>query len=189
MRVRDPYSYEIIDAAKKGNVAELDRLNKLGADIHYDGDDALCWASYFGKLDAVKYLLSYGANINARNGEPICWASANGHTELVQFLLENGADPRARRDYPLRMAIEHRHLKILEMLKQARRKTQKIVSQAVPEQASRSSDDALQEQISQAIGSIEDIQETQAKKKAPKQKSVRTQLKELSGEMVKFIKR
>lgn len=89
-------------------------------DIHIDNDGALFWASFYGHIevvrfiidkeptidvnealiatsecghiDIVKLLLDKGNDIHKHN-LALFWASRFGHLEIVKFLLEKGGDP------------------------------------------------------------------------------------------------
>ncbi len=59
------------------------------------GATPLLHASFTGKLDVVRYLLSKGANVNHRDGEggmALQNAAFNGHVGVVKVLIEAGAD-------------------------------------------------------------------------------------------------
>ena len=78
-------------------VVEL--LIKHGARL--EGSHALMFASSYGHLEVVKYLLEIGANPqtdpNPTNPElALVAALRNGHEEIVKLLLEHGADLNAR---------------------------------------------------------------------------------------------
>lgn len=58
-------------------------------------------ASYEGKTDIVKYLLSKGADVKAKDKEgstPLQNAAAKGHFDIVKMLVEKGSDVNYRDD-------------------------------------------------------------------------------------------
>jgi len=78
-------------------IAKLDLLydtdiTRDGVDIIADDNYAVRWASEYGHLDVVKYLVEHGADITADNNYAVRWASLNGHLEVVKYLVEHGAD-------------------------------------------------------------------------------------------------
>ena len=49
-------------------------------------DDALRWASWYGHLQIVKYLVQKGVDIHAQKDAALMWASKNGHLQVVKYL-------------------------------------------------------------------------------------------------------
>lgn len=100
----------IYDAARTGDVATLNALIAANPalvnaknSIHRT---ALFDAAAYGKVDAVKLLLSKGAAVNfdvhpdAEGDDPGCTplllAAENGHLEVARLLLNKGANVNAR---------------------------------------------------------------------------------------------
>jgi cytochrome c2 len=89
------------DAAKKGDLAEIERLLATGADANEDGAMAspLHWAAMKGHAGVVKLLAENGAQLNALSsmlGAPLHAASRFGRVDAISALLEVGADPDVR---------------------------------------------------------------------------------------------
>ena len=90
-------------------------VNK-GADIHYEEDDALSWASQFGHLEVVKYLVEKGADIRAVDDVAVRFASEDGRLEVVKYLVSQGADIRAVNDFAVRLANKNGHFEVVDYL-------------------------------------------------------------------------
>jgi len=92
--------WRLVSAARKGNVAELNRLLAGGTDVNagYDGRRAISVAATAGKLAVVKTLLAKGVDLASEDiaGTPLHAAAAGGHTEVVRFLIDRGAIIDAR---------------------------------------------------------------------------------------------
>jgi uncharacterized protein len=89
-----------------------------------DGFQPLGLAAYFGKTEAVKYLLKAGAELNSPSKNslgvtPLQSAVAGGHLEITRLLIEAGASPNVRdRDgyTPLHAAAQNGNVEIVRTL-------------------------------------------------------------------------
>ena len=90
----------IHDAAITGNLKEVMRLIQKDNDNVDDNDGfartPLHYASGYGHVEVVSYLLDHGANINRTDdfdATALFHACRSGHLLLVELLLSRGADP------------------------------------------------------------------------------------------------
>ena len=87
----------IHEAAKNGNVVEVERLLQNGAkpnSIDEQGKTSLFLASENGHVDVMNVLLQNGAKANFGGTDgvlPLSAAASNGHVPAIILLLENGA--------------------------------------------------------------------------------------------------
>ncbi len=85
-------TFELIWAARMGDISEVRRSIALGADVNkgdYDNRTALHLAAAEGQEDVVKYLLDKGADANAKDRwslRPVDDAKANNHDSIVEIL-------------------------------------------------------------------------------------------------------
>jgi ankyrin repeat protein len=92
---------DLMDAAREGDIAKINRLLKLGAKINsvnLDGYTALHAAAASGRTQACNLLIQKGADVNARtesNKTPLHAAAMDGYTKTCILLIENGADVNA----------------------------------------------------------------------------------------------
>lgn len=115
----------LLDAAERGDAAEIKRLLAAGADVNAadkDGGTALDAAAYYGHADCVKILLAAGADVHAVNidGWTALMAAANrGKTEVVKLLLAAGADVNAAANAGqtvLMVAVINGHVEVVKVL-------------------------------------------------------------------------
>ncbi len=121
--------FELIEAARSGNLEEARRLLALGVDIDAKEDifagTALFFASFAGHTQVLALLLENGADVEARNNRgrtALTGASFRGHTEVVKLLLNKGADVNTADKFgktPLIEACRGNHPVIAELLVQA----------------------------------------------------------------------
>jgi ankyrin repeat protein len=116
----------LVAAANVGNIAWMELLLDLGADIDLDTSffgSPLHTATYAGHDTAVKFLLSRGADPNRNDGDAgnllLHYAAGAGHLSLVQLLLEMGSEPdsyNASGQTPLLLAAAAGHSDVVEFL-------------------------------------------------------------------------
>jgi ankyrin repeat protein len=82
----------LMRAVQNRNYAIIETFLKLGANVHYNRDYPLIWASSNGDSKTVKLLLKYGADIHARDDLAIQWASQKNYAKTLKILLKNGAN-------------------------------------------------------------------------------------------------
>ena len=118
----------VFEAAATGKLAHL--INNLANEPELvnayseDGFQPLGLAAYFGKTEAVKYLIKAGAEVNSPSKNPLGVtplqsAVAGGHAEITRLLLEAGASPnvRERGEYtPLHAAAQNGDVEIVRSL-------------------------------------------------------------------------
>ena len=89
------------DAAKNGDLEEVERLLAMGEDAN-DADSvasALHWAALNGHDDIVALLVEHGAEFGAQSvmlGTPLHAAASRNQDAVVAALLDAGADPDVR---------------------------------------------------------------------------------------------
>ena len=117
------YANKIILSEKMelGKVETFEYLVNNGADIHYDNDYPLVWASEHGYTDIVRYLIQNGADFRTDHNSALCLATKYGHLEVVKILVETGADVNDKKIYKgphsiLSLACENGRLDLVEYL-------------------------------------------------------------------------
>ena len=84
---------ELLEAAGKGNIQDVQRLLMEGADINArdeEGTTALLRAAFLGHTEMAKILLK-NANLDAEQKlTAMMWAERNGHTETARLLKQAG---------------------------------------------------------------------------------------------------
>jgi len=91
-----------------------------------EGDTALGWAVFGGRLENAKVLVQHGAEINVHVGKadgyvgwPLIHAVGQGNVALVDYLLAHGADINTRGDHgktPLIYAVQHNQADVAKLL-------------------------------------------------------------------------
>jgi len=112
---------DVFEAAAVGRTERLGELldgdSSLANAWAEDGFQPLGLASFFGHVDAARFLIEHGAEVNSASRNdlrvmPLHSAAATGDPdvryELAKLLLEHGADPNALQqdDFTLLMAAE-----------------------------------------------------------------------------------
>lgn len=93
----------LITSATKGQIEEVRKALKSGADINYKenqlGSTALIKASQKGYPEIVKLLIERGAKLDIQRndgGTALHMAAQNGHAEIIKLLIEGGANLNLR---------------------------------------------------------------------------------------------
>ncbi len=123
------YNYCII-----GNLEKIKKLNLTLEDIRSLDNYAFRYASYYGHLEIVKYLITFGEgasppemiekgltleDIRSFYNFALIWASSNRHLEVVKYLYNLGLtldDIRSKDNAALRWASESGHLEVVKYL-------------------------------------------------------------------------
>lgn len=118
----------VFEAAATGRlvhlISNLARKPELVNADSEDGFQPLGLAAYFGKSEAVKYLIKAGAQVNSPSKNslavtPLQSAVAGGHLEITRLLLEAGANPNVREGSghtPLHTAAHNGDIEIVRSL-------------------------------------------------------------------------
>ena len=113
-------------ASARGMLGTMRLLLEARADLEdvetTCGQTALSLSAVFGRVDALRFLLSSGANIEARSrhgGTALCEAAQNDQPSCVQVLLDAGAEEDsadATGVTPLGAACRHRAVRVVRLL-------------------------------------------------------------------------
>ena len=114
----------LTEAADEGNVAEVKRLLRSGANANASAGDfiyPLKCAAAKGQIETARVLLDNGANVNYHNaisGTPLMSATDRNHAQMVEFLLSRGAKASLKSDgyTALKIAKEHNNKEIIALL-------------------------------------------------------------------------
>lgn len=88
----------LFEAAKSGDLSQVQQLVESGADVNAVGEHHLTpclWAYFSGHTEVVKYLLSRGGNINYDGfdeGTLLTFAAFTGDVAFIPYLLDAGAE-------------------------------------------------------------------------------------------------
>ncbi len=116
---------KLIDAVKKGNVAQVRKWLAKGASAKgrdKDGNSTLHWAAGKGRVAIARLLIAKGADVNARDGKqntPLHWAAYYGQTLAAKLLIAKGADINAKNSTgktPLIRAIMQKKIETAKLL-------------------------------------------------------------------------
>ncbi|MCY4042356.1 MAG: ankyrin repeat domain-containing protein [Candidatus Dadabacteria bacterium] len=95
--------WELIDAAKSGDIGKILELLGTGVDVnakfYTSGRTVLMSASESGHTEAILEILKAGADVNAKTNTgrtALVYATESGHTEAIRELLKAGADVNAK---------------------------------------------------------------------------------------------
>ncbi|WP_175888158.1 ankyrin repeat domain-containing protein [Burkholderia contaminans] len=95
IRIRSYLIYEMFAWGVRSKCIEtMEKAIKKGADIHYEEDLALRFASGEGDLEIVKFLVEKGADIHARNDKALVYASYENRMDICQYLVSLGCNPQ-----------------------------------------------------------------------------------------------
>ena len=114
----------------KNNLSTLDFLIERGADVNArdnTGATPLLYAVDYGKLEAVRLLVTRGADVNIPSNflgvnYPICQAALAGRLDIIKALAVNDLDvnPSGSDGTPLNCAIRRQHLDVVIYLVKTR---------------------------------------------------------------------
>ncbi len=95
------------------DIKTIQYLISIGADIHYNGGIVVQYASRYGCLDIVQYLVLLGVNITSW---ALCHASERGHLDVVKYLVSLGTNIHAINNLALHYASIHGHVDVVQYL-------------------------------------------------------------------------
>lgn len=101
MRNSNNLSLILIEAARNGDLGEIERLAQSGANLKFlapDGSTPMMVAAANGKIEAIEALAGLGADVKTsdqRGNTPLHSAAANGRLEAILVLKKLGADVNA----------------------------------------------------------------------------------------------
>src|SRR5579885_518610 len=92
---------------ENGDLNQVIEIIESGS--QHDATRGFLRASYYGRLDVMKYLAEHGADIHVNDDEVLEWASFDGQLEVLKFLVEHGADINADDDSALKWCCYKRN--------------------------------------------------------------------------------
>jgi ankyrin repeat protein len=111
--MRAKFVYEAMEDILRPK-SEEEILSHLG---DLDPNRLLVKSSRLGLLSGVKLALERKADVHHWDDEALQWASIYGRKNIVELLLKNGADVHANDEGALRLASKYNHKDVVEFLK------------------------------------------------------------------------
>jgi len=90
--------------ARTGNYERVEILLEMGADAHFNEEEALRASIEYGYPGIAQQLIDHGADINIKEGYLLRLAIRKDQTHAANFLIKSGIDIRANNDMALRIA-------------------------------------------------------------------------------------
>lgn len=126
LAVAAPNPMQLIFNARKGDLAKVQELVEMGADVNYANTrqrTALTSAARKDHYEVVKFLINSGAKVNHKTNY-FGWtatfiAVSEGHLKVVELLLQNGAQINAKDESGstmLKVALDTNHYDIADLL-------------------------------------------------------------------------
>lgn len=118
----------MLNAARDGNIKELESLISDGADVNTSDifdNTPLSVSAHFGRTETAAFLIQQGAHVDGigRGMTPLQCAVHHGHHETANLLVNQGADPDLaikNGDTPLLIAANKGHVESVRILLQAK---------------------------------------------------------------------
>jgi ankyrin repeat protein len=110
--------FKLIEASKKGDLEDVNRLIDAGADVDAEDGEALISAVHNGHLEIVKRLIEAGADVNI-NGKALIEASNQKYLDIAIVLIEAGINVNAEEGEALNMAVGNNDLNMVNRLIEA----------------------------------------------------------------------
>ena len=93
-------------------------FKELGLDPSEQNNEAIIWASEYGRVKVVELLLKdKRVDPSAQDNKAIIWASLRGHVQVVKLLLKDPrVDPSAKNNRAIKLASGNGHVDVVELL-------------------------------------------------------------------------
>ena len=107
------------------NIETFKYLVELGADIYIDNNNAIRFASKFGYLDIVKYLIqcfkrddkfAIDTIIQSKQNDAVISAAKYGHINVVKYLVKYGANIQDCDNKALAVSAKNNHIDVVKYL-------------------------------------------------------------------------
>ncbi len=101
----------------KCSIELISKVFENNKELYFAKDNhAIRYASEYGHIEVVKFLLEHGCDPKANVNWAIIRASRYGHIEVVKILLEHGCDPKAIDNCAIILASQNGHIEIVKIL-------------------------------------------------------------------------
>lgn len=106
----------IRQAADKGHLDTLQKMNENGVAVLAGGTEAICLAASRGYIEILQYLAEQGLTPKVGGGQAITAASASGQLEVLKWFARHGLNPQKGGEAAVYAAASRGNLEILDWL-------------------------------------------------------------------------